>query len=300
MPLGKMSMPLPEAVERSLGLVVSRMKAYGVRDFVNSDLAKPSTYLLKYPGKLLRPALVFLGALQIQARNNPGNLKRFVGLAASIELLHTSSLLHDDMVDKDSLRRGTETVHAKYGNERALLAGDALISKAIQESCPYGVDVIKTISKSAMDMCAGEILDYSYQERRKVPNLREYLRMAELKSASLIGTSTSIAAVHNGDKGAQRLYGLGKNLGMAFQIRDDVLDFMGLDGRRAEGKAVRSNIISTLRASYGINSWQAVHKAVALNNAFVEKAFGGMAKGGMPLFRAYANAIRLRSESISL
>ncbi len=297
MPLSKYDYIALPGVKSAVGLVVKRMKAFGIDDFVSRDLEKPSTYLLGYPGKLLRPTLVFLGAMQIKVRS--GRLNALVGLATAIELLHTSSLLHDDMIDNDSVRRGRVAVHVRYGRERALLAGDALISKAIQESCAYGVNVIRSISDSAMDMCAGEMLDYSYQKRRKVPGLNAYLRMAELKSASLIGTSTSIAAVYLSDKNAKRLYAFGKDLGIAFQIRDDVLDFMGLDAAEPESRrhAGHSNAVRAFMKHYGEGAGPSLRRAVALNNSFIERAFKSLGLiGDISVLAGYAKAVRLDAE----
>src|SRR5271154_1219981 len=120
---------LPKEVKQALALTTRRLGSFRNSDFLTADLFAPSTYLLRMGGKMLRPSLLFLGAKAINERCSD-----YVDLAAAIELLHVSSLIHDDIIDNGKLRRGIKAVNAKYGNEAALLAGNALISKAIQLS----------------------------------------------------------------------------------------------------------------------------------------------------------------------
>lgn len=265
---------LPKKVSRCLNKAVSRLESFGVKEFVNKELADPTTYLLKRKGKLLRPTLLFLGAEHIGDKNP----EKFVELAVAIELLHTSSLLHDDIIDKDTRRREVPAVHVKYGNEKAILGGDALISKAISESCLYGTKVVDAISKAAMKMCAGEVLDYSYQKHKKTPDINSYLKIATLKSASLIGISTAIAAIYKSDKRANALYKLGENFGIAFQIQDDINDYMQSKKGKNPAPILSPNIVKTFFAALH-NEKMAIAKAVELNNLYTRKALKQITKG---------------------
>lgn len=284
---------VPERIMKETAKVAKRIGSLGVRDFVNAELAEPSSYLLRKPGKMLRPALVFLGADYMGVRD----LGEYVGLGAAIELLHTSSLMHDDIVDKDIVRRGIEATHLRYGTERAILGGDALISKAIQEANRYGERVVGSISEAAMKMCAGEMMDYGYQRDSLIPGLKDYLKVAELKSSTLIGVSTSIAAVHRSDRSARRLYHFGMALGTAFQIRDDVIDFFGLGGARSrERSGYRLNVVRCIKEQEGSVD-EAVGKALELNRAYVRKAILRLGNSkNASLFRDYAGRVELPPE----
>jgi len=252
-------------MESKLQRMLSRIKSFKESEFINKFLFEPSMHLLKNPGKLLRPMLVFIGAEIVDDKSTD-----YTDLAASIELLHVSSLIHDDIIDKSEFRRGTQSVHSKYGEDAAILAGDALIAKAIQIATPYGREVLDSISGAAMKMCAGEMLDSLHAN--KPVTLQEYTKIAELKSASLIGTSLSIAGVYSGSKSAEQLYNIGLNAGIAFQIRDDVLDF--LEG--AEDEAKSAGIVRRAKHSL-ISTMDEVKKAVKLNNSYIENAMSLLA-----------------------
>ncbi len=260
---------LPARVESSLAAVTNRISSITEKDFGEHVLFHPSVHILKRRGKYLRPALVLLGAHAIG--EDPA---RFVDLAIAAELFHVSSLIHDDIIDGDKTRRGVKAVHVKYGTESAILAGDALIAKAIGMSADYGKDVLRSMSKAAMDMCAGEALDSHYQKRGKVPTVSEYTRLAKLKSASLISTCCSIAAIYHEDKSAKNLGVFGENMGIAFQMRDDILDYGSETGVFGRGKKVRfhPNIVSSILNDAGISGSDAVSRAKALNNDIINTA----------------------------
>ena len=255
---------LPKGISVHIKEVAGQLGIMGEDEFITSELSGPASYLLRHPGKMMRPALVFFGAEFIGEED----LGKYVGLAASIELLHTSSLIHDDMIDKDMRRRGRESVHARYGMEGAVLAGDALISKAIEMAVPYGNAVVSRISSSAMSMCAGEMMDYSFQKKGRTPSLAEYLRMAELKSSVLIGTSVSIAALHSSDGIFEQAYKAGIMLGTAFQVRDDILDFRKDSG----GDHARPNAVTSIARERGKGTEDAIAEAIKLNNKYVSGA----------------------------
>ncbi len=278
---------LPGGVRLCLAKTVSRLDSLGVEDFVDRRLRAPSVYLLSHKGKLLRPTLVFLGAMALHEK-----LDEYVDLAAAIELLHTSSLIHDDLIDRDSKRRDASSVHAKYGDGAAVLAGDALISKAIQLSSRYGPEVISEIAGSAMEMCAGEMLDVACQKADAAPTLGAYLRIASLKSASLIGVASAIAAVHRGDALAESMRSFGSAAGVAFQIRDDVMELAGRKGTAAPSNG-GTNLVLALERRYRMGREKAMRKAIALNNRYLDRAVGAVRGGNASLLGSCADFMRL-------
>ncbi|MGC8628713.1 MAG: polyprenyl synthetase family protein [Candidatus Micrarchaeia archaeon] len=229
-------------------------------EFIAKDLFDASMHLLKNPGKLLRPALVFIGAEIVEDKQH-----EFTDLAISIELLHVSSLIHDDIIDKSPVRRGVEAVQKKFGENIAMLAGDALIAKAIMLASPYGGKVINKISQAAMAMCAGEALDAKFEG--KPVTLEQYIKIVRLKSASLISTSLGIAGSYIDSRYTDLLESIGLNAGIAFQIRDDVLDF--LEGESEEAKTAAFTAFDRSRK---INTKDEVKKAVKLNNEYIDSA----------------------------
>ncbi len=253
---------LPQSVMESLHSLSVKIGSLAQEDFVVPELYWPSVHLLARRGKLLRPTLVFLSAYSIGERPSD-----YIELALSAELLHVSSLIHDDIIDGDATRNDIETVHMKYGTGAAILAGDSLISKSIMLASNYGKDVISAIASSAMEMCAGEILDSKYQKAGIVPSIDDYIRLAELKSASLISASCSSAAIYAKSRSTEALGRFGKYLGLAFQIRDDIIDFIG-----GEGNGYRPNIVKAIVTSEGLGSNEALLKAAILNNTYVDRA----------------------------
>ncbi len=288
---GPLGVEVPRAVSSSLQAVRRRIAGLGLAEFRERELYVPSTYLLGQEGKLMRPSLVLMGAYATDQRP-----ARFVDLAVAVELLHTSSLIHDDIIDKDRMRRGVDAVHVRYGSESAILAGDALIAKAINLSAPYGERVMSVTSEAALGMCAGEALDYAFQKRGRMASVAEYTRIAELKSALLIAMCCSVAAVYSGSGAQRRLYSFGMRMGIAFQMHDDITEHM--EGRK-EGAARRAgrfrpDIVATLGA--GGRDGSALQRAVRLQNKYIDEAIGALGSvSHAKLLSGYADALRLRT-----
>ncbi len=287
------SIKLPASVASCLLKAELGMRRLRIDEFLSRDLYDPSMHLLKKKGKLLRPGLIFVGAYVLGERPS-----HFVNLAIAAELLHVSSLIHDDIIDGDMKRRDAAAVHVKYGQEAAILAGDALISKAIALSSEYGAKVMQAITRSTMEMCAGETIDYGYQKRKKVPNVREYTNIAALKSASLIGTCCNIAAVYKGSPLAGRMYNMGRDLGIAFQIRDDILDYAA-HGKGSSGDGFRPNIVTTIMRQSDMGHTSALTRAIRLNNFYIDRAINRMDAGRIRSTMAdYAGFIRVDPAAI--
>ena len=181
-------------------------------------------HLFTTPGKLLRPTLVFLSS-----RFGPGRDREVVlNLAESLELVHTASLVHDDVVDRAELRRNVQTVNAKWNDDIALIVGDYLFAKAYALAAVLPKpEVIAIVAQTVFALCDGELGEIT--ATRGLPTEAAYLERIELKTASLYAACAQGAALladaepdHVAALGA-----FGTNLGMAFQITDDVLDLVG-------------------------------------------------------------------------
>ncbi|WP_096015386.1 polyprenyl synthetase family protein [Campylobacter lanienae] len=166
-------------------------------------------------GKKLRSKLI----LKI-AGENQISLK----LCAVIELIHLASLLHDDVIDDSTIRRGKPSINALFGSKNAIMLGDILYSKGFYEIVSLNPQIAKIISKAVLDLSIGEMMDVDLGSKFS-PNLDEYLKMIELKTAVLIeAAARSSAIIAKLDESAYSIYG--KNLGLAFQIVDDILDIV--------------------------------------------------------------------------
>jgi octaprenyl-diphosphate synthase len=199
-----------------------------------SDIAR---YVLSSGGKRIRPVLLILSA----------RLCNYVGertheLSAVIEFIHTATLLHDDVLDNSHLRRGQPTVNSRWGNELSILLGDYLYSKAMSLSLADKDHlVMQTISDVTVEMAKGQIIE-TLKQRDLGIGEADYYRIISLKTASLFAACCTIGAVLGGLSPQQRarLTAFGRDLGMAFQIADDTLDFVAPEARL--GKPVNNDL----------------------------------------------------------
>ncbi|XP_057460329.1 solanesyl diphosphate synthase 2, chloroplastic-like [Actinidia eriantha] len=179
-------------------------------------------------GKRMRPALVFLVSRATAELVGLKELtKEHRRLAEIIEMIHTASLIHDDVLDESDMRRGKETVHQIYGTRVAVLAGDFMFAQSSWYLANLeNLEVIKLISQVIKDFASGEIKQASSLFDCDV-ELEEYLIKSYYKTASLIAASTKGAAIFSGVDGgvSEQMYQYGKNLGLSFQVVDDILDF---------------------------------------------------------------------------
>ena len=191
------------------------------------NLYQPIEYILKLGGKRLRPTLTLL-TTEIFG----GSYKNSLNAALAIELFHSFSLIHDDIMDDAPLRRGSQTVHEKWDLNTGILSGDALLILAYELFENYEPntfqELAKLFSKTALEVCEGQQYDIDYETRDDV-NLKEYLKMIEYKTAVLIGAAMKMGAIVAGASKTDqdKIYEFGKNLGIAFQIQDDYLDAFG-------------------------------------------------------------------------
>ncbi len=153
-------------------------------------------------------------------------------IATALELFHNFTLIHDDIMDKAPLRRGRATVHAKYSESTALLAGDVMLLQSyeyLNETDPrYVKQLIRLLNKTGAEVCEGQQLDMDFEKMDSV-GLEQYLHMIELKTAVLLAASLRMGAIVAGatEEDEEHIYAFGKNLGLAFQVQDDWLDSFG-------------------------------------------------------------------------
>jgi len=191
------------------------------------ELYEPVRYVLSLGGKRIRPALVILACDLFE-----GAVEAALKPAAAIEVFHNFTLLHDDIMDRSELRRGHPTVHVKYSENVAILSGDVmsiLASRLMNQAPGVVLNLVHEVfTKTAMQVCEGQQLDMNFEEVLTVSE-EEYLHMIELKTAVLIAASLKIGAILGGSsqKDAEDLYDFGRNLGLAFQLQDDLLDTYG-------------------------------------------------------------------------
>lgn len=197
-----------------------------------------ATHLFATPGKLLRPTVVFLAS-----RFGSGSDREVVlNLAESLELVHTASLVHDDVVDRAEMRRNIATVNAKWNDDVALIVGDYLFAKAYALAAVLPKpEVIAIVAQTVFALCDGELDEIT--ATRSLPSEREYLERIELKTASLYAACSQGAALlaDAQPEHVAALGAFGTNLGMAFQITDDVLDLVG--DEEVFGKAVGQDLL---------------------------------------------------------
>ncbi|MFT7589854.1 MAG: geranylgeranyl diphosphate synthase type II, partial [Limisphaerales bacterium] len=217
-----------------------------------SGLYDPVRYIITLGGKRIRPCLVLMAASVAG-----GNPKDAIGAAMGIELFHNFSLLHDDLMDDAPLRRGQATVHEKWNADTAILSGDVMLVQAWQQVCnsPSEVlaDVLKIFGKTAVEVCEGQQFDMDFESRTDVKK-SEYLEMIRLKTAVLLGCSLWIGARIGGASTSEcdALYHFGMELGISFQLQDDLLDTYG-DPKKF-GKTTGGDIIQDKKTFLLINA----------------------------------------------
>ncbi len=205
-------------------------------------------YMFKTGGKRCRPLLV---ALSTEALG--GDAERSLDAAAAIEIIHAATLVFDDLIDKDQVRRGVPTIHMAFSNEKAITSGLFLASKGVQLLANYkNPEIMRMVGSTLVDISKGELLDILSDVNASV---NECVAIADLKTASLFGTAAGIGAAIAGVEGRDlvAMQKFGRSAGMSFQVRDDVLD---LDGGSSGATLSGPNIVTS----------HALHEAPRPNN----------------------------------
>lgn len=187
-------------------------------------------HLIVNGGKRLRPYMVIRSCQILK-----GKVSNAMPAASAVEMVHNFSLVHDDIMDNDEMRHGVPTVHKKFGMPIAILAGDVLFSKAFQVitdsklSASATTQLVSRLSKACVDICEGQLLDVKMAEEKKIPSQAEYITMIGKKTAALFDVSCAMGAIcaTNKPTDISNLSSFGRNLGIAFQITDDLIGVMG-------------------------------------------------------------------------
>ena len=257
--------------------------------------------LVNTEGKMLRPAFLLLAA-----KFGEYNLEKIHNLAASIEMMHMATLVHDDIVDEAKLRRGVETLQHKYSKEYAVYIGDFLFCQCFMmlSKYDYSTENLRDISKAISKICMGEIIQHNIRYSKNT-NLKKYIKVISGKTAALFAVSFYTGAKESNcsEKTAKLLGRVGYYIGMSFQIIDDLLDYSGDTdelGKSAQSDLIKGdytlpliyamaedkeNKISTILDNSSLNSenvceitklvneYKGIEKAQNLADKYTKKAF---------------------------
>jgi len=220
---------------------INKILSLALKDRNPVSLYEPGSYILNSGGKRLRPLLVLLSAKAVG-----GKFKDAYNAAAAVEMLHNFTLVHDDIMDNADKRRGRLTLHKKYDHNTAILAGDSLLSIAYEyllKDCNGNAkEVISSFTQGLIEVCEGQSLDTDFELRKNV-SLSEYILMIKKKTAAMAEMCCRIGALIGGGTKVQvnALGNYGLNLGIAFQIQDDLLDIIA--NEKEFGKTIGGDLV---------------------------------------------------------
>jgi Geranylgeranyl pyrophosphate synthase len=256
---------LKEVVERALINLCYNREA--------SRLTDPVKYILSIGGKRLRPVLALMSCNLFSDKIDEAILP-----ATGLEVFHNFTLVHDDIMDKAPVRRSFPTVHAKWDLSQAILSGDVMAFVAndcvLQAPADKLLKVFRVYNKAAVEVCVGQQLDMDY-EKATIVTQKEYLRMIELKTAVLIAAAIKTGAIIGGadDKDSDLLYEFGRNLGLAFQVQDDLLDIWG--DTKIFGKTRGGDIVANKKTFPFV---KAMETATGIQEKKLQELFSGSEK----------------------
>jgi len=205
-----------------------------LRKELNGDpkqLYDAASHLIIHGGKRLRPYLVLKSCQMLGGKQSDA-----ISAASAVEMIHNFTLVHDDIMDNDEMRHGVTTTHKKFDIPLAILAGDVLYSKAYNTissksklSSNYTTQLVSKLSKACIEICEGQVNDIKFAENKRIPTEKEYIKMIEKKTAVLFEVSCAMGAIcaKRKQKDVKNLSAFGRNLGIAFQITDDLIGIIG-------------------------------------------------------------------------
>ena len=220
---------------------INKILSVSVKNRKPASLYEPGSYILNSGGKRLRPLLVLLSAKAVG-----GEFRNCYNAAAAVEMLHNFTLVHDDIMDNADKRRGRLTLHKKFDHNTAILAGDSLLSIAYEyllKDCNGNAkEVISSFTRGLIEVCEGQSLDTDFESRKNVA-LSEYITMIKKKTAAMAEMCCRIGALLGGGTKSQvnALGNYGLNLGIAFQIQDDLLDISA--DEKEFGKTIGGDLV---------------------------------------------------------
>jgi len=195
------------------------------------QLYDAASHLIIHGGKRLRPYLVLKSCQMLGGKQSDA-----ISAASAVEMIHNFTLVHDDIMDNDEMRHGVTTTHKKFDIPLAILAGDVLYSKAYNTissksklSSNYTTQLVSKLSKTCIEICEGQVDDIKFAENKRIPTEKEYIKMIEKKTAVLFEVSCAMGAIcaKRKQKDVENLSAFGRNLGIAFQITDDLIGIIG-------------------------------------------------------------------------
>ncbi len=222
------------------------------------ELYSPIKYTLGFGGKRIRPVTTLMGCELFC-----DNYKKALPQAIAIELFHNFTLIHDDIMDVAPIRRGRDTVFKKWGSNIAILSGDTLFAMAYQYAQQADKEILHAIlnvfNRTAIEVCEGQQFDLNFEISNKV-TVDEYINMIRLKTGVLFGASLKIGALIGGAsvEDAKLLYNFGLNIGLGFQLKDDLLDTFGDEG--IFGKKTGGDIITNKKTFLFIKALEIADK----------------------------------------
>ncbi|MGL4630400.1 MAG: polyprenyl synthetase family protein [Leadbetterella sp.] len=238
------------------------------------ELYQPIDYIMSLGGKRMRPAATLLSASLWDA-----DFRKFLMPALAIEVFHNFTLMHDDIMDNAPSRRGKPTVHQKWNNNTAILSGDVMLVCAYQlyENLEAGLfqRTIKRFSKTAAEVCEGQQLDMMFATKETVSK-EEYVEMIRLKTSVLLGFALEQGAILAGadEKSIQLMYEIGENVGLGFQLYDDILDVYADPekfGKQVGGDIIENKrtwlLLDALEQSNGTSLHRDLRKLMALDDS---------------------------------
>jgi len=253
-------------------------------EFVNKFLKKElngdpkqlydaASHLIIHGGKRLRPYLVLKSCQMLGGKQSDA-----ISAASAVEMIHNFTLVHDDIMDNDEMRHGVTTTHKKFDIPLAILAGDVLYSKAYNTissksklSSNYTTQLVSKLSKTCIEICEGQVNDIKFAENKKIPTEKEYIKMIEKKTAVLFEVSCAMGAIcaKRKQKDVKNLSAFGRNLGIAFQITDDLIGIIG------DSKITKKPVGNDIReGKKSLPIILAIKKARGQNRTKIMRVFG--------------------------
>ena len=253
-------------------------------EFVNKFLKKElngdpkqlydaASHLIIHGGKRLRPYLVLKSCQMLGGKQSDA-----ISAASAVEMIHNFTLVHDDIMDNDEMRHGVTTTHKKFDIPLAILAGDVLYSKAYNTissksklSSNYTTQLVSKLSKTCIEICEGQVDDIKFAENKRIPTEKEYIKMIEKKTAVLFEVSCAMGAIcaKRKQKDVKNLSAFGRNLGIAFQITDDLIGIIG------DSKITKKPVGNDIReGKKSLPIILAIKKARGQNRTKIMRVFG--------------------------
>ena len=247
-----------------------------LRKELNGDpkqLYDAASHLIIHGGKRLRPYLVLKSCQMLGGKQSDA-----ISAASAVEMIHNFTLVHDDIMDNDEIRHGGTPTHKKFDIPLAILAGDVLYSKAYNTissksklSSNYTTQLVSKLSKACIEICEGQVNDIKFAENKKIPTEKEYIKMIEKKTAVLFEVSCAMGAIcaKRKQRDVKNLSAFGKNLGIAFQITDDLIGIIG------DSKITKKPVGNDIReGKKSLPIILAIKKARGQNRTKIMRVFG--------------------------